>query len=593
MSSKALLLLFFLIPFNVDAQTFMVNSPGDCVDQIPGDGICDDGDGDCTLRAAIEEANALPGMQTIRFGVGNVNLINMLPPLNSDITIQGPGSDLLIVSGNNSSRIFFAKSGMIVINDLTLANGLAQGGNGAQGGGGGMGAGGALLMHEGKVGFLDVQINNVIFENNQAIGGAGNNSNYGPGGGGGMGGMGGNGSSGTGGGGGGGFLGDGGSGRNGGGGGGGGFLEDGQDGQDLNKDVGGNGGLGSGGGGGGYNDGLFASGGLSFFIGEDPGQDGKNAFGGDGGFGGGGGGENANDNNGGNGGFGGGGGGAIIAGDGGFGGGGGGSYGYFAGSGGFGGGGGAGGEDYVGPGGFGAGEGDTDGNGGGGLGAGGAVFVVSGSLTMANVEFNNNSTMAGAGGDTDNGGQALGGAIFVFNGRINDSNGPDGKDNARVIIEPGCGLTFNGNAAPDNAMAVFSGDGTTINDNNDILGPITGDIAPNNPDCTTLLPIPTIGQWGILLLALLFLTMGLSVLSSQRMIIIGQNGSITRNYSMFFRLIPADKLKNYFKPIVALAVITGICIFLIWGEVTALDILGIAVVVPLIVNLVYILSHKE
>ncbi len=38
----------------------VVNSTGDGGDANPGDGICDDGAGNCTLRAAIEEADALP-----------------------------------------------------------------------------------------------------------------------------------------------------------------------------------------------------------------------------------------------------------------------------------------------------------------------------------------------------------------------------------------------------------------------------------------------------------------------------------------------------------------------------------------------------
>jgi CSLREA domain-containing protein len=51
------------------AATFRVNSGADSHDASPGDGFARDGaDPDssrCTLRAAIEEANALPGPDTI------------------------------------------------------------------------------------------------------------------------------------------------------------------------------------------------------------------------------------------------------------------------------------------------------------------------------------------------------------------------------------------------------------------------------------------------------------------------------------------------------------------------------------------------
>src|SRR2546427_6193752 len=41
------------------AAALTVDSTGDGDDAAPGDGACDDGSGRCTLRAAIEEANAL------------------------------------------------------------------------------------------------------------------------------------------------------------------------------------------------------------------------------------------------------------------------------------------------------------------------------------------------------------------------------------------------------------------------------------------------------------------------------------------------------------------------------------------------------
>ena len=50
------------------AATFVVSSTVDSVDVAPGDGVCADSLGLCTLRAAIQEANAFPGADTIRAG---------------------------------------------------------------------------------------------------------------------------------------------------------------------------------------------------------------------------------------------------------------------------------------------------------------------------------------------------------------------------------------------------------------------------------------------------------------------------------------------------------------------------------------------
>ncbi|MCH8813925.1 MAG: CSLREA domain-containing protein, partial [Chloroflexi bacterium] len=47
----------------------VVDSVGDAADPAPGDGICDDGAGNCTLRAAIQTANALPGGDSVFFDI--------------------------------------------------------------------------------------------------------------------------------------------------------------------------------------------------------------------------------------------------------------------------------------------------------------------------------------------------------------------------------------------------------------------------------------------------------------------------------------------------------------------------------------------
>ena len=73
MLAIGLLFLLWLIspisPFYARAATFTVDSVGNGGDANAGNGICDDGGGNCTLRAAIEEANASAGTDTISFNI--------------------------------------------------------------------------------------------------------------------------------------------------------------------------------------------------------------------------------------------------------------------------------------------------------------------------------------------------------------------------------------------------------------------------------------------------------------------------------------------------------------------------------------------
>jgi len=295
-----------------------------------------------SLRQAINNANSNPG-STIQFasGLGTITPTAPLPAITANVTINGA---LNTVSGNNAFQVFFVKSGTVSINNITIANGKAQGGTSADNGGGAAGMGGGLLVNNGA----NVTISGVSFSSNAAVGGAG----------------------------GGGVV-------NGGGGGG----------------VGGNGGAPSGtvGGGGG-------NGGSSGNFGGTAGAGGTGSGnGGAGGNGAGGGGGNSsasgNGTDGGAGGFGGGGGGGAASGT---------ATGGSGGAGGFGGGGGGGssgptGTSNGGAGGFGGGAGGGNapngGGGGGGAGLGGAVFVVSGGqLTVASGSISGNTVTGGAGG---------------------------------------------------------------------------------------------------------------------------------------------------------------------------------------------------
>src|SRR5437762_1056803 len=75
------------------ATTFTVNSVGDSSDNNLADGVCSDGSGNCTLRAAIEQANATAGTDTINFSIGTgtktIVLTSDLPILTDPVIIDG------------------------------------------------------------------------------------------------------------------------------------------------------------------------------------------------------------------------------------------------------------------------------------------------------------------------------------------------------------------------------------------------------------------------------------------------------------------------------------------------------------------------
>lgn len=69
-------------------ETFTVNSTGDAPDASEGNCICATAAGVCTLRAALQEANACPGPQTIRFsGPFGIQPSSPLPSLTDNGTV--------------------------------------------------------------------------------------------------------------------------------------------------------------------------------------------------------------------------------------------------------------------------------------------------------------------------------------------------------------------------------------------------------------------------------------------------------------------------------------------------------------------------
>lgn len=66
-----------------DPATFTVDSVADGSNSNTTDGVCDDGSGNCTRRAAIEQANADAGTDTVEFDISGDG--SALPPGGSEV----------------------------------------------------------------------------------------------------------------------------------------------------------------------------------------------------------------------------------------------------------------------------------------------------------------------------------------------------------------------------------------------------------------------------------------------------------------------------------------------------------------------------
>ena len=125
-----ILLIILLTSFaiNINAATFTVTKTADT-----NDGVCDS---DCSLREAIAAANGVatddvidfapfvfPPPNTIALTMGELVIA-----ANGKLTINGTGSSMLTVSGNNASRVFSVSANAdATINDISVKNGNGNG----------------------------------------------------------------------------------------------------------------------------------------------------------------------------------------------------------------------------------------------------------------------------------------------------------------------------------------------------------------------------------------------------------------------------------------------------------------------------------
>ena len=146
------LLFWLFMASNAQAVTFTVNTTVDEVDTNPGDHICLTATGHCSLRAAVQEANAstnvstnsqgafIPDVISVPAGTYTLTLSganeNLAATGDLDITdnveIDGAGSNSTIIDGNNADRIFHIMSGVTdaIISGVAIQHGKVTNSNG-------------------------------------------------------------------------------------------------------------------------------------------------------------------------------------------------------------------------------------------------------------------------------------------------------------------------------------------------------------------------------------------------------------------------------------------------------------------------------
>ncbi len=126
-TTLSLLLLFslLLMPASAQAQSgiqasFSVNTHTMDPDASPGNGICADSAGRCSLIAAMQEANALPGADTITIPAGTYYLPGRLEPTEA-VTLTGAGMDNTIIHGRDAgTQPAFQIKANVTINNLEI-----------------------------------------------------------------------------------------------------------------------------------------------------------------------------------------------------------------------------------------------------------------------------------------------------------------------------------------------------------------------------------------------------------------------------------------------------------------------------------------
>lgn len=92
-----------------------------------------------SLRQAVLDANATVAADTIVFAAnvtGTITLLTGEMLIDQSLTITGPGANVLAISGNNNSRVFYVERvASVTISGLTITQGNGNGDTPGFGGG--------------------------------------------------------------------------------------------------------------------------------------------------------------------------------------------------------------------------------------------------------------------------------------------------------------------------------------------------------------------------------------------------------------------------------------------------------------------------
>jgi CSLREA domain-containing protein len=141
----ALLALGLLWPSTAFGAQFKVNSTADEPAAQPGDHVCRTAAGTCTLRAAIEAANAASGANTVIVPAGIYRITRPAKPpisqavvlgltpddgyllISGSVEIRGAGANRTVIGGGGLDRVFGVRLGATAtLRDLTITGGDAN-----------------------------------------------------------------------------------------------------------------------------------------------------------------------------------------------------------------------------------------------------------------------------------------------------------------------------------------------------------------------------------------------------------------------------------------------------------------------------------
>jgi CSLREA domain-containing protein len=128
-------------PAGASGHSYEVTTTADAVDADPGDGECVTAAGDCSLRAAFQEANAHSGATVINTPAGTY-LLALRPMgirdhaggslvVDAEIVVFGAGAVDTVIDAQGIDRVFLIeRGGHLVLSDVTIRGGSSDEGSG-------------------------------------------------------------------------------------------------------------------------------------------------------------------------------------------------------------------------------------------------------------------------------------------------------------------------------------------------------------------------------------------------------------------------------------------------------------------------------